>query len=177
MGETTKIEWCDSRRFGPLPNPPRDGDKKQARQRINVEVRTGKRPHPNELPCVECGHIWVPMERRHEYDHHWGYAAEHHYHVEAVCTLCHSKRDGLKSNAVECVHGHTFTESNTITRKNGTRQCRECRRIKDRGRRDAAFWREYRKKRATEGTFRVGKKKAGRELDGRTWDQFPEFGK
>lgn len=26
---------------GPCPNPPRDGDKKQARKRINVEVKTG----------------------------------------------------------------------------------------------------------------------------------------
>src|SRR3546814_10218569 len=69
---------------GPDPYPPRDGDKVQARQRINVEVRTGHRPHPNTLPCVDCGHEWKPGERRHEYDHYLGYAAAHHYDVEEV---------------------------------------------------------------------------------------------
>lgn len=77
---------------GPAPNPPRDGDKKQARQRINVEVRSGRRPHPNTLPCVGCGHIWNEGERRHEYDHYKGYAAENHFEVEPVCTLCHRAR-------------------------------------------------------------------------------------
>lgn len=79
-------------RPGPAPAPPRDGDKKQARQRINVEVRTGRRPHPNSLPCADCGHAWSEGERRHEYDHHLGYAAEHHHSVESVCTTCHARR-------------------------------------------------------------------------------------
>jgi hypothetical protein len=79
-------------RPGPAPKPPRDGDKKQARQRINVEVRTGRRPHPDTLPCSDCGHVWTPDGRRHEYDHYLGYAAEHHYDVEAVCTKCHRGR-------------------------------------------------------------------------------------
>ena len=35
-------------RPGPAPKPPRDGDRKQARQRVNVEVRTGRRPRPDE---------------------------------------------------------------------------------------------------------------------------------
>ena len=79
-------------RPGPAPMPPRDGDKIQARQRINVEVRTGRRPHPNALPCADCAHEWKTGERRHEYDHHLGYAAAHHYDVEAVCTTCHRRR-------------------------------------------------------------------------------------
>lgn len=79
-------------RPGPSPKPPVDGDRKQARQRINVEVRTGRRPHPNALPCADCGHVWSHGDRRHEYDHHKGYAAEHHYDVEAVCTTCHAQR-------------------------------------------------------------------------------------
>jgi hypothetical protein len=79
-------------RPGPAPMPPRDGDKVQARQRINVEVRTGRRAHPNSLPCADCRHVWNPGERRHEYDHHNGYAAAHHYDVEAVCTVCHRRR-------------------------------------------------------------------------------------
>lgn len=77
---------------GPLPDPPRDGDKRQARRRINVEVRTGRRPHPNTLPCTDCHHIWAPGERRHEYDHAKGYGAAFHLYVEPVCTRCQSKR-------------------------------------------------------------------------------------
>jgi hypothetical protein len=131
-------------RPGPAPNPPRDGDKRQARQRINVEVRTGKRPHPNTLPCTDCGHVWSEGERRHEYDHHLGYAAEHHYDVQPVCTTCHAARDNHRTH---CVHGHEYTPENTITDRNGRRDCRTCRRGRDRGRRDAAFWRDYRAKR------------------------------
>lgn len=77
-------------RPGPAPKPPRDGDREQARQRINVEVRTGRRANPNDLPCADCGHR--DADRRHEYDHHLGYAAEHHLDVEPVCTTCHHAR-------------------------------------------------------------------------------------
>lgn len=132
-------------RSGPAPKAPRAGDKVQARQRVNVEVRTGRRPHPNTLPCADCGHIWKPGERRHEYDHHKGYAAEHHLDVEPVCTKCHARRD--QGRATHCLRGHEFTAENTIIKTNGTRACRECRRAHDRGRRDAAYWRDYRAKR------------------------------
>ena len=81
------------RPMGPPANPPRDGDKKQARRRINVEVRCRRRVHPNTLPCTDCGHVWTKGERRHEYDHYRGYTAEHHYDVQPVCTRCHSARD------------------------------------------------------------------------------------
>lgn len=54
-------------RPGPAPKPPRDGDRRQARQRINVEVRHGWRPHPNTIPCTDCAHVWSDGERRHEY--------------------------------------------------------------------------------------------------------------
>lgn len=84
-------------RPGPAPDEPRDGDKIQARHRVNVEVRTGRRPHTNSLPCVDCGHIWKPGERRHEYDHHLGYASEHHLHIEPVCTTCHATRDFIEA--------------------------------------------------------------------------------
>ena len=72
--------------------PARDGDRKQARRRINYFVEAGLMPHPRTLPCVDCGHEWAAGERRHEYDHHMGYAAEHHETVEAVCTNCHAAR-------------------------------------------------------------------------------------
>lgn len=79
-------------RPGPMPFSPRSGDKVQARQRINVEVRSGRRPHPNTLPCADCAHVWKEGERRHEYDHHLGYEAAHHYDVEPVCTKCQRRR-------------------------------------------------------------------------------------
>lgn len=79
-------------RPGPVAAAPRDGDKAQARHTVNVEVRTGRRPHPNTLPCTDCGHVWKRGERRHEYDHHLGYGAEHHRDVEPVCTTCHARR-------------------------------------------------------------------------------------
>lgn len=57
------------------------------------------RPTPT-LPCVDCGHIRSNSEeRRHEYDHHLGYAAEHHEHVEPVCTTCHHRRENERRAA------------------------------------------------------------------------------
>lgn len=127
------------RQYGPKPSIPRDGDKIQARQRINVEVRTGKRPHPNTLPCKDCGHLG--NDRRHEYDHYLGYASEHHYDVEPVCTICHSRRDNPKATQTHCLRGHPFTPENTIIKSNGCRSCRECRKIYDRNRvRPEGFW-------------------------------------
>lgn len=160
MGENSKIEWCLSRKRnfrvnpvtgkpGPCPKPPENGNKRQARQRINVEVRTGYRPHPNTLPCVDCGHVWKDGERRHEYDHAKGYGPEAHYVVESVCTLCHSKRDNPKAKSTHCTNGHLFDEKNTGRKPTGQRFCRECRRAKDRNRpnRNAEYWRNYRLKR------------------------------
>lgn len=60
--------------------PARTGDKRQARRRVNHLVETGR-------------HEWKLGERRHEYDHHRGYGAEHQLDVEAVCTRCHGKRE------------------------------------------------------------------------------------
>jgi hypothetical protein len=71
-------------------NDARDGDRKQARGRVNHLVRMGLLPRPATLPCHDCGH--VGPGRRHEYDHHLGYTAEHHEHVQAVCTVCHNLR-------------------------------------------------------------------------------------
>ena len=70
----------------------RDGDREQARSRVNHRVKTGLIPHPNQLPCVDCGHVWLAGERRHEYDHHKGYSAQHQLDVEPVCTQCHRVR-------------------------------------------------------------------------------------
>lgn len=70
----------------------RDGDKKQARARVNHLVQLGFLPAPNILPCKDCGHIYKKGERRHEYDHYMGYLKQYQETVEAVCTTCHSKR-------------------------------------------------------------------------------------
>lgn len=72
--------------------PARDGDKKQARHRVNHAVDTGRLADPNTLPCVDCGHVY-DGKTRHEYDHHLGYSAEHQMSVEAVCSGCHHARE------------------------------------------------------------------------------------
>ena len=126
----------DRKPMGPPPMAPRDDDKAQARQRINVEVRTGRRPRPNTLPCTDCGHVWKPGERRHEYDHYLGYAAEHHYDVQPVCTLCHHKRDNKRSKAEICPNGHPYTVENTGTHERGRgRRCLTCKQQHDRRKR------------------------------------------
>lgn len=132
--------------MGPAPKAGRDGDKKQARARVNILVQKGKLPHPNSLPCVDCGHVWRAGERRHEYDHKNGYSADAHYTVESVCTKCHHKRDNPKVKQTSCINGHEFSQENTKFKKNGTRLCLVCRRARDKTRRPAVFWRERRKR-------------------------------
>lgn len=64
-----------------------------ARNRVNRSIRRGDLPRPNDVRCVDCGHVHTVGERRHEYDHHLGYEPEHHLSVEAVCTTCHADRE------------------------------------------------------------------------------------
>lgn len=71
----------------------RDGDKRQARARVNHHVDVGLLPDPNDLPCADCGHSYRDGERRHEYDHYLGYGAADQLHVQAVCTTCHRRRE------------------------------------------------------------------------------------
>jgi hypothetical protein len=71
----------------------RDGDRLQARGRVNYLVTAGLLPDPNDVACTDCGHVWRPDQLRHEYDHHLGYAAVHHESVEAVCVTCHHARE------------------------------------------------------------------------------------
>lgn len=74
---------------GPPPLPRRDGDKHQARARVNHLVQQGRLPRPETQPCISCGHLG--SDRRHEYHHHKGYAAEHHLDVVVMCATCHRK--------------------------------------------------------------------------------------
>lgn len=69
--------------------PTRDGDKKQARRRVNYLVEQGLIPRPNDLPCINCAHEWSPGEKRHEYDHAKGYDGENQLYVEPLCSGCH----------------------------------------------------------------------------------------
>lgn len=78
--------------------PTRDGDKKQARARVNHAVDVKRIPDPNELPCADCGHAYRDGER-HEYDHYLGYAAEHQMSVQAVCIPCHKAREMARDRA------------------------------------------------------------------------------
>lgn len=73
---------------------PRDGDKRQARRRVNFLVDMGLLPNQNTVPCADCGNIGIAT--RHEYDHFKGYGSEHHETVEAVCSTCHHKREKLR---------------------------------------------------------------------------------
>jgi hypothetical protein len=78
-------------RSGPMPVPARDGDKRQARKRVNQMVLCGRLPRPNDVPCFDCGHRFNGT-MRHEYDHFLGYAAHHHLAVQVVCSRCHHRR-------------------------------------------------------------------------------------
>ena len=105
-GKSNKCKSCsrakDRQRYKPVPldlqkprgfavHPPRDGDKQQARNRVNREVAKGKLPHARTVPCTDCGHIG--SDRLHEYDHYLGYASINHLAVECVCVPCHNKRE------------------------------------------------------------------------------------
>jgi len=88
-------------RYVPRPSQPRpqgrryvaarDGDKIQARGRVNHLVRVKVIPDPDDLPCVDCGD-GAGGATRHSYDHHLGYAADHHESIEPVCYKCHDAR-------------------------------------------------------------------------------------
>lgn len=144
--ENSAISWTDVRPAlsGPKPAAPRDGDKVQARQRVNVEVRSGRRAHPNSFACIDCGHVWCHGGHRHEYDHHLGYGTEQHGAVEPVCSPCHAARglargeikvEKLRSAAkvrsamrkTHCAKGHPMSYGS-----DGGWRCHECR---------LAYWR------------------------------------
>lgn len=97
--------------YEPKPSPPkgrrfvpvRDNDEKQARRRVNYLVESSLIPHPNNLPCTDCGHQYTDGERRHEYDHHLGYKKSFHESVQAVCSICHKKRTNERKKSIS--HG------------------------------------------------------------------------
>ena len=62
-----------------------------------------------------------------------------------------------RARMTHCANGHEFTPDNTRIRPNGTRSCRACTRERNRGKFDAAYWRDYRARRKAKGTP-VGRK-------------------
>lgn len=72
-------------------------------------------------------------------------------HLEAVTNRENTIR-GLRGHLPPaCARGHAWTPEITGAAANGRRFCLECRRLRDRGRRDAAYWREYRAGKAKRG--------------------------
>jgi hypothetical protein len=138
MAEKTAIEWTDAQ-------------KKAARYAVNLEVKRGNMPHANDIPCLDCGHIHDGNGNRHEYDHPRGYDYKHHLDVEPVCKRCHVKRDNQKAAQTACARGHAFTVENTKYRANGTRECRQCRRDRERVVRSAEWWKARRERKAAHG--------------------------
>ena len=109
-GKASRCGSCSKKRhlssYEPRPGPEsgrrfveaRDGDRKQARRRVNFLVESGLIPNPNTLPCSDCGLTHKDHGKRHEYDHHNGYAASHHEDVEAVCSGCHHAREAARGS-------------------------------------------------------------------------------
>jgi len=79
--------------------PTRDGDKRQARRRINYLVEQGLMPHPDDLPCTDCADMVFSNHYRHEYDHARGYDGENQFYVEPVCSKCHHNREEARRGA------------------------------------------------------------------------------
>ena len=69
-----------------------DPAKQRARKRVWARVSRGTMPHPNTLPCTDCGRYRRPGGPRFEYDHPHGYVGDNAVRVEAVCKVCHGKR-------------------------------------------------------------------------------------
>jgi hypothetical protein len=80
-------------RRGVLLAQTRNGDKKQARRRINHLVETGQLPRPEDLGCMDCGDAQGFNAARHEYDHARGYDGANQLYVEPVCSVCHHHRE------------------------------------------------------------------------------------
>lgn len=118
-GKDNRCRTCrrafDRKRYQPIPidirksrgfstKPGRNGDKTQARNRVNYAVTRNRLPHARNIPCVDCGHLGP--DRLHEYDHYKGYDAVNHLEVECVCVPCHIDRERQRKQEWQ-YHNHT----------------------------------------------------------------------
>jgi hypothetical protein len=78
----------------------RDGDKLQARRRVNYLVEQGIIPRAEDLPCFDCADEVFSRRYRHEYDHARGYDGENQLYVEPVCAKCHRNREEARRGGV-----------------------------------------------------------------------------
>lgn len=76
--------------------PIRDGDKKQARRRINYLVEQGFLPCAADVSCTDCADHLPEPGGRHEYDHALGYDGVNQLYAEVVCQRCHRNREELR---------------------------------------------------------------------------------
>jgi hypothetical protein len=95
-GRYSRVPKEERKPRGSLPKPSRDGDKKQARAKVNYAVERQRMPRANTVPCFDCGHIG--SDKKHEYDHYKGYDAVNHLEVQCVCVPCHLKREKLRQS-------------------------------------------------------------------------------
>lgn len=63
----------------------------KAQMKVRIEIRAGRMPPVNELPCARCG------KQAEEY-HHWSYEQEHWLDVIPLCTKCHIQVHRKASN-------------------------------------------------------------------------------
>ena len=105
------LRLSTSEEFSKRETFPRDGDKKQARYRVNREVHKGNLPHAQTVACIDCGH--VGSDKKHHYDHYLGYAGINHLAVECVCVSCHQKRERQRNQQPQ---GITMTVKQAIER-------------------------------------------------------------
>jgi hypothetical protein len=68
-----------------------------------------------------------------------------------LCSRCHGRHNS-RACQTHCKRGHEFTPENTVIGSKGLRDCRACRRLRDKGRHDAAYWRAWRAKKGSAAT-------------------------
>jgi len=75
-----------------MPLPLRFGDRKQAYNRIALQVRTGARPDPNSKPCSDCGKTCEASGFKHVYGFPNGWDPHHPLAVVVLCQRCLRQR-------------------------------------------------------------------------------------
>lgn len=83
-----RAEGALARLPGRRKKPARDGDKRQAANRISALIDAGVLAPASTRKCSRCGHVHGTDGRRHFWVHTRGFAAEHHDFVEVLCSLC-----------------------------------------------------------------------------------------